>query len=90
VVGLFEECPFTQRTIKVESGSVLVMFSDGLTEPENVYGEEFGRKRLKDEILRQITIPPQRLAENLIAAAEQWAGTPEQADDITVVVARMG
>ena len=31
-----------------------------------------------------------RIAENLIAAAEQWAGSPEQADDITVVVARMG
>ena len=33
---------------------------------------------------------PDRIAENLIAAAEQWAGSPEQADDITVVVARMG
>jgi hypothetical protein len=26
----------------------------------------------------------------LIAAAEKWAGTAEQADDMTVVVARMG
>jgi serine phosphatase RsbU (regulator of sigma subunit) len=45
---------------------------------------------LKEEILRQRSMPPQRIAENLIAAAEQWAGTPEQADDITVVIARMG
>ena len=76
--------------IKVEPGSLLVLFSDGLTEPENVYGEEFGRLRVRAEILRQANLPPQRLAENLIAAAEQWAGTPEQADDITVVVANMG
>jgi len=89
VVGLFEEYPYVQGTVKVEPGSLLVAFSDGLTEPENVYGEEFGMMRVKDEILRQRTIAPQRLAENLIAAAEQWAGTPEQADDITVVVARM-
>ncbi len=89
VVGLFEDYPYTQGTLKIEPGSLLVAFSDGLTEPENVYGEEFGMQRLKDEILRQRTIPAQRLAENLIAAAEQWAGTPEQADDITVVVARM-
>ena len=90
VVGLFEEFPFTQGVIKVGPGSLLVLFSDGLTEPENVYGEEFGRQRVRAEILRQMNVPPQRLAENLIASAEQWAGTPEQADDITVVVARMG
>jgi sigma-B regulation protein RsbU (phosphoserine phosphatase) len=69
---------------------LLVIFSDGLTEPENVYGEEFGNSRLRDEVLRNRTMPPQRLAENLIAAAELWAGSPEQADDMTVVVARMG
>ncbi len=90
VVGLFEEFPFTQGVIKVGPGSLLVLFSDGLTEPENVYGEEFGRQRVRAEILRQINLAPQRLAENLIASAEQWAGSPEQADDITVVVARMG
>lgn len=90
VVGLFEDAPYTQGTLKVAPGSTLVAFSDGLTEPENVYGEEFGMERVRDEILRQHSTPPQRLAENLIAAAEQWAGTPEQADDITVIVARMG
>lgn len=90
VVGMFEDAPYTQQTLKVAPGSILVIFSDGLTEPENVYGEEFGMERLRDEILRQRTTPSERLAENLIAAAEQWSGTQEQADDITVVVARMG
>jgi sigma-B regulation protein RsbU (phosphoserine phosphatase) len=90
VIGMFEDIPYTQGSIRVEPGSLLVAFSDGLTEPENVYGEEFGMHRLKEEILRQRSMPPQRIAENLIAAAEQWAGTPEQADDITVVIARMG
>jgi sigma-B regulation protein RsbU (phosphoserine phosphatase) len=90
VVGLIEDCKFTQGTIKVEPGSLFVAFSDGLTEPENVYGEEFGVHRLRDEVLRQRSLHPQPIAENLIAAAEQWAGTAEQADDITVVVARMG
>lgn len=90
VVGLFEDPPYTQGTLKVTPGSILVAFSDGLTEPENVYGEEFGMERLRDEITRQRGVAPHRLAENLIAATEQWAGTPEQADDITIIVARMG
>jgi sigma-B regulation protein RsbU (phosphoserine phosphatase) len=90
VVGLFEEYVYEQKTLQVERGSVLVAFSDGLTEPENAYGEEYGMGRLRDEILRQRNIPAQRMAEDLIAASEQWAGAAEQADDITVVVARMG
>ena len=90
VVGLFENPGYTERTVKVSPGSLLVVFSDGITEPENVYGEEFGTQRLKSEVLHQRDLPVARLADNLIAAAEQWAGSPEQADDMTVVIARMG
>jgi phosphoserine phosphatase RsbU/P len=89
VVGLFEECTYDQTTLKVEPGSILVAFSDGLTEPENAYGEEFGMERLREEILRQPNAGAQRLAEDLIAVSKQWSGTAEQVDDITVVVARM-
>lgn len=89
VVGLFDDCVYTQQTIHVAPGSLLVAYSDGLTEPENVYGEEFGARRLKEEILRRRDAQPFRLAEDLLAAAEQWGGTPEQADDMTVVVARL-
>jgi phosphoserine phosphatase RsbU/P len=90
VVGLFEDSPYDQGVVPVAPGSVLVAFSDGLTEPENVYGEQFGLERLRDEVVRQQASSPNRLAEGLIAASEQWAGAAEQADDITVVVARMG
>jgi sigma-B regulation protein RsbU (phosphoserine phosphatase) len=90
VVGLFEEARYTEETIEVVPGALLVAFSDGLTEPENVYGEEFGSERLQSEVLRQRDAPALALAESLIVAAEQWAGTPEQADDMTVVVVRMG
>ena len=32
---------------------------------------------------------PKVVAEALMNAAEEWAGTPEQADDMTVIVARL-
>jgi len=90
VVGLFENPGYTERTLEAKAGSLLVAFSDGITEPENVYGEEFGIERLKTTTLRQRDIPVQRLAESLVSAAEQWAGSPEQMDDMTIVIARMG
>lgn len=88
VVGLFDHADYQQGTVKADSGGLLVAFSDGLLEPENVYGEEFGSARLAAEVLRLRDLPAERLAENLLGSVEQWAGTPEQSDDMTVIVAR--
>lgn len=89
VVGLFEETPYTQVTLCVPPGSLLVAFSDGLTEAANAYGEEFGTQRLKEQILRNRDLPAQQLMQSLIDASEKWKGSTERADDITVIVARM-
>ncbi|MBI3405926.1 MAG: SpoIIE family protein phosphatase [Acidobacteria bacterium] len=89
VVGLFDGCEYEQGIVKVEPGSLLVAYSDGLIEPENVYGEQFGIERLAAEVIRQKELPCKELAEGLVRAAEEWSGTPEQADDMTVIIARM-
>jgi sigma-B regulation protein RsbU (phosphoserine phosphatase) len=90
VVGLFDDCTYEQGTLRVEPGSLLLAYSDGLIEPENVYGEEFSTERLIEVALRHRDAPPRTLAEKLVAATEEWAGSPEQADDMTVIVARLG
>jgi len=89
VVGLFDDCVYEQGCVTVAPGSLLVAYSDGITEPENVYGEQFGARRLTAEVLRYRQSSPSRLAEQLIAAAEEWGQSPEQADDMTVVIARL-
>lgn len=90
VVGLFESAEYKQSNVQVAPGSVLLGFSDGLTECTNVYGEEMGVDRVKAELLRKRNLPAQSIAQTLVDMAAHWAGGPEQADDITVVVARMG
>jgi sigma-B regulation protein RsbU (phosphoserine phosphatase) len=89
VVGLFDGCEYQQGVAAVEPGSILVAYSDGLIEPENVYGEQFSIERVAEEVTRHGDLPPQDLAEALVRAAEEWAGTPEQADDVTVIIAKM-
>ncbi len=89
VVGLFDNCQYEQGILRIEPGSVLVAYSDGLIEPENVYGEQFGMERLSEELMRHRHTSPEAIVESLMAAAEEWGGSPEQADDMTVVVARM-
>jgi sigma-B regulation protein RsbU (phosphoserine phosphatase) len=88
VVGLFNDVPFAQDTIEIEPGGLLIVYSDGLIEPENVYGEEFGTGRLIDLAKHHQNGSPQAIADAMMRAAEEWSGSPEQADDMTVIVAR--
>jgi sigma-B regulation protein RsbU (phosphoserine phosphatase) len=89
VLGVDEDCCYEEGAVSVPSDALLVGYSDGLVEPENVYGEEFGVKRLQQAAVYVQASPPRVVAEALMNAAEEWAGTPEQADDMTVVVARL-
>ena len=89
VLGVLEDYAYEQGVIQVAPDSLLIGYSDGLVEPENVYGEEFGITRLKEAAIRVHKAAPLMVAESLMAAAEEWAGTPEQADDMTVIVTRL-
>jgi sigma-B regulation protein RsbU (phosphoserine phosphatase) len=66
---------------------IFVAFSDGVTEPENEFGE-FGEQRLIEIILENRHLPLPRIAEAVIAAVQDWIGANEQPDDITIVLAR--
>ncbi len=90
VLGVLEDYKYEEGTLAVEPGSLLIGYSDGLVEPENVYGEQFGIRRLEEAASRRMGMPPRVVAESLMTAADEWAGTPEQADDMTVIVARLG
>jgi len=88
VVGLFNDVPFEQGAVQIEHGGVLLAYSDGLIEPENVYGEEFGTERLVEVAARNKDKSSHAIAEALMRASEEWSGSPEQADDMTVIVMR--
>lgn len=89
VLGVLDDYVYEQGVLQVAPDSLLIGYSDGLVEPENVYGEEFGITRLKEAAIRVQNAKPLMVAESLMAAAEEWAGTPEQADDMTVIVTRL-
>lgn len=89
VLGVMEDYVYQEDSVIVPPNAMLVQYSDGLVEPENVYGEEFGIKRLQQAATRLQNSAPLVVGQALMAAVEEWAGTPEQADDMTVLVARL-
>ena len=88
VVGLFNDVPYEQGSVEIGHGGMLVAYSDGLIEPENVYGEEFGTERLIDVAMKHREEPTHDVAQAMVEGAEEWSGSPEQADDMTVIVMR--
>ncbi len=89
VLGVVEDYPFDEGSVVVPPDAVLIGYSDGLIEPENAYGEQFGIGRLEAAAQRVRLGSPLKIAESLMTATEEWSGTPEQADDMTVIVAKL-
>jgi len=89
VLGVVEDYAYQEGCVDVPADAVLIGYSDGLVEPENAYGEEFGVSRLEAAAQRVRLATPRKIAESLMTTAEEWSGTPEQADDMTVIVAKL-
>ena len=88
VVGAFPMVSYEEQSITLQSGDLLVAYTDGITEPENAYGEEFGAERLAETALRYQHSEPQEIVAKIMEAVTHWSTAPELPDDMTVVIAR--
>ena len=87
VVGLFDALSFEEASVVLRPGDIFLAYSDGVTEPENDFGE-FGEERLIELVRDRWAQPLARITEEVTAAVDDWIGEKEQPDDITLVLAR--
>jgi phosphoserine phosphatase RsbU/P len=87
VVGLFERVSYEEASIHLRRGEIFLAYSDGVTEPENDFGE-FGEQRLIELVQENRHLPLTRITEIVTAAVDDWIGDQEQPDDVTLVLAR--
>jgi phosphoserine phosphatase RsbU/P len=88
VVGLFRGMKYDQEKIQLEPGDVLLAFTDGLTEPENSFGEEIGEERLFGAARRALSASPDLMAQEIYREVDDWTGSPELQDDQTMIIAQ--
>jgi len=88
VVGAFPFARFGEKTVALEHGDLLVAYTDGIVEPENAYGEMFGEERLQDLLVKYTKADSSELIARTMEAVNQWTGSTELQDDMTMVVAR--
>jgi len=89
-MGLFPGAPFTSESIKLEPGDNLVIYSDGITEAQNEEDEFFGEARLKEVLKGGAGRGAAEVCGRVMTAINAFVGHAPQADDITLVVLRLG
>ena len=87
VVGLLDGLTYSEATVELKTGDLLVAFSDGLTEPENETGE-FGEDRLLALLQAHHTAPLPAITDATFRTLRQWIGKNEQPDDMTLLLVR--
>lgn len=87
VVGLFDDLSYDEGSVQLRPGDIFLAYSDGVTEPENDFGE-FGEPRLIELVQENRDLPLHRITEIVTAAVDDWIGSAEQPDDVTLVLAR--
>ncbi len=87
VVGLFDHMMYDEGAVEMHPGEIFLAYSDGVTEPENDFGE-FGEERLIDLVSANRRLPLVQISQTVTSAVDDWIGDNEQPDDITLVLAR--
>jgi phosphoserine phosphatase RsbU/P len=87
VVGLFDNMRYDEGSIEMRPRDILIAYSDGVTEPENDFGE-FGEQRLIELVQRNRNQPLTQITQIVTHAVDDWIGDKEQPDDVTLVLAR--
>ena len=85
-LGLFPEIDARHTEHLIEPGDVLLLYSDGLSEAENLAGEIMGMGRISDVMMATHSAPAERIQEYLIYANRVFRGRNPNMDDMTTLV----
>jgi hypothetical protein len=77
-----------QRTIDIAPGDTFVLHSDGVYETRSAAGEDYGMERLEEVVRAHGTGTTEELRNAILSDLAAFRGTPEAADDVTLVVCR--
>ncbi len=88
VLGLNPDEQFTQSFLELQSGDVLLLYTDGLSDTMNFKSEPFGRERVRQALLAS-SGDADTVAQNILWHMRRFAGLTKRTDDITMVVAKL-
>jgi sigma-B regulation protein RsbU (phosphoserine phosphatase) len=88
VVGIFPQAQYDSSRVTLEKGDLLLIYTDGITEPENEYDEMFGEERLIETVQRVAARSNEEILREVFDCVNQWTFAPDSADDMTMMIIR--
>ena len=87
-MGVMDDAEYTQGTVQLSPGDILVLYTDGITEAENAKLEMFDVERLEKVILASRELSSKDISTAILNAVKTFTGDHPQSDDITLMVIR--
>lgn len=89
VLGLFDHLTYEEKSVSLEPGDLLVLYTDGVTEARDPSGTFFDEENLVHTLNGLSDLPAQTIADRLGAELDRFS--PDlQEDDRTVLILRRG
>jgi sigma-B regulation protein RsbU (phosphoserine phosphatase) len=85
VLGVHEGFAYTESAVQLESGDLLLLYTDGVTEALNSSSELFGDERLQEYLKANHKQPVQVFLPGLLNEIHHFTGKKELDDDLTVI-----
>jgi len=88
IMGAFAQADYEEGSIEMPPGSLLAIFTDGVTEARNVQGGFLGDEPLRNILRRSEGASCAQLLQRVVSEITAFAGDEPQSDDITLLLAR--
>lgn len=84
-VGALPDWDYEGQETQLQSGDMLFLYTDGLSEAQNTSGEQLGRNRVMELASEHCNSTARQLVESMDEAVKIHAGDADQSDDITLL-----
>lgn len=88
-MGIDDENSYGLSKLQLESGDIVVLYTDGITEAWDTQKNEWGISRLQQKIAEYSTLNAKEIVERIITEIDQFAEGAEQHDDMTLVILKV-
>lgn len=88
VIGISPQFECTTERVILQPNDIFVIYTDGVTEANDLQGNEFGEERLEKVVRENCTATPQQLLTAIQQAVHDFSAGGDQFDDLTLVIAR--
>jgi len=85
-LGIMPEAQYSEQAVDLESGDLLLFYSDGLTEAQNKDGAFFDEQRLIDFLTRFPSLTAGTTGERLLIELDRFVGEANVHDDVSLVI----